>query len=67
MNKEKLKIEIDDYWYDCADGCCTYTGTTVKINGVELSTDSSNVQDIVEDILQHLGYKVEVIKTYNGK
>jgi len=58
--KEKIKIELIDYDYDCADGCCTYYGTTTKVNGVELECHNQDTATIVKQILEHLGYEVEV-------
>jgi len=36
MLKEKLKIELNEYCYNCADGCYTHYGTITKVNGQEL-------------------------------
>jgi len=58
--KEKLKIELIDYDYDCADGCCTYYGTMTKVNGVELECHNQDTATIVKQILEYLGYEVEV-------
>ena len=65
MEKQKLIIELIDYDYQCADGCCNYYGTNIKINGIELEQEISNVAEIdLEIVLQHLGYDVEIIKSY---
>ena len=64
---KKVTIELDDYYYDCADGCCTNYGTTTKINGEELLSQSQDASTIVRQILEHLGYEVEMIETYNGE
>jgi hypothetical protein len=64
---KKVKIEIDDWVYDCGDGCCTNYGTTTKVNGVEMPSTNQDAGTIVRMILEHLGYKVELIETYNGE
>ena len=67
MSKEKIKIELDEWMYECGDGCCTNYGTTTKVNGVEMELQNQDTATIVEQILQHLGYEVEIIETYNGE
>jgi len=66
-NKAKIKITLDDYCYNCADGCCTNYGTIVKVNGVEMPFHNQDVKTILEQVLQHLGYDVEIIQTDNGE
>lgn len=61
---KKLKVEINDYTYDCADGCCTDFGTQVIVNGVELDLHNQDIGTIVRQILEYLGYEVELIETY---
>lgn len=67
MSKEKIKIELHDYSYDCADRCCTNYGTITKVNGQELETHNTDRTTIIENILRHLGYEVEVEETYDYK
>jgi predicted metal-binding protein len=66
MSKEKIKIELYEWMYECGDGCCISYGTTTKVNGVEMELQNQDAATIVEQILQHLGYDVEIIETYNG-
>ena len=61
---KKVKVEINDYTYDCADGCCTDFGTQVIVNDVELDLHNQDAGTIVRQILEHLGYEVELIETY---
>ena len=61
---KKVKVEINDYTYDCADGCCTDFGTQVIVNGVELDLHNQDTGTIVRQILEYLGYEVELIETY---
>lgn len=58
--KQKLKIELIDYTYQCADGCCTNYGTITKVNGVELELHNQDAGTILRQVLEHLGYEVEV-------
>ena len=67
MTKKAIKIEIDEWTHDCADGCCTRFGTTTKVNGEELSGQDDNAEFIIKEIFTHLGIDAEVIKTYNGE
>ena len=67
MEKPKIKIEIDDWTYDCPDGCCTNYGTTTKVNGEEMPLINQDAGTIVRMVLEHLGYEVELIETYNGE
>ena len=62
---KKIKIELNAYMYDCADGCCTNYGTVTKVNGTELEFHNEDAGTIVTKILEHLGYEVELIETYN--
>ena len=57
---EKIAISIKDWSYECGDGCCTNYGTTTKVNGFELSCNNQDRETIIEKILQHLGYEVEM-------
>jgi len=61
---KKVKIELNEYTDYCSDGCCTDYGTIIKVNGVELSSHSNDVGTIVTQILEQLGYEVELIELY---
>lgn len=62
-----IKIALDEYDYDCADGCCTNFGTTTTVNGVELDCHNQDTGTILKQVLEHLGYTVELTETYNGE
>ena len=64
---KKIKIELDEYDYDCADGCCTNYGTVVTVNGEELTSHNKDVSTIIRNILSHIGYDVEVVEKFNGE
>jgi hypothetical protein len=61
----KVKIELNEYMYDCSDGCCTNYGTITKVNGEELDCHNIDTSTIIKGILEKLGYEVEIIETYN--
>lgn len=57
----KHKIELSYWTYSCADGCCYETGTTLKLNGEELTNYAeSNLADSIEMLLVSLGIDAEV-------
>ena len=64
VNKKKIKIDLIDWTYDCGDGCCTNYGTTTKVNGVEMDLINQDTATILEEVLTHLGYDVEVTQDY---
>lgn len=59
----KVKIELHEYGYHCGDGCCYNYGTITKVNGVEMSAHNQDAETIVRQILEHLGYEVEIETT----
>ncbi len=65
--KKKIKIQLQDYSYKCGDGCCDNYGTIVKVNGEELPFQNTDRAIIIEEILKHLGYEVEIEETYDYK
>jgi hypothetical protein len=67
LKNKKLKITFDEYNYQCSDGCCDHYGTVTTINGVELSCHNQDYETIVEQILEYLGYEVDIVNLYNGE
>lgn len=67
MEKPKLNIQLDEYNHQCGEGCCDIYGTITTINGVELPCHNQDTYTIVKQILEHLGYEVEITETYNGE
>lgn len=55
-----LKINLTEYGYSCGDGCCYNYGTITTVNGVELPCHNQDVGTILQQVLEHLGYKVEI-------
>lgn len=64
---KRVTVEFNEYDYQCADGCCNTWGFEVRVNGVELDAQNLDVQTQVQQILEHLGYEVEIINKYNGE
>lgn len=64
MDKPKINIKLIDKTWSCWDGCCTNFDTVVIVNGVELDSESQDTSSIVEAILEHLGYDVEIEEKY---
>ncbi len=60
-------VEINEYSYDCGDGCCTNYGTVVTIDGKKLECHNQDLPTQIEQILKHLGYEPKVIYKYNGE
>jgi hypothetical protein len=58
--KPILKIKLIDYEYSCGDGCCYNYGTITTVNDVELPCHNQDAGTILEQVLEHLGYEVEI-------
>ena len=66
MNEnKKLKITFTEYGYSCGDGCCYNSGVITTVNGVELPLQNEDTETIVQQILEHLGYEVDVEFIYD--
>jgi hypothetical protein len=58
-----VTIELKDWDYHCADGCCYEYGTKIIVNGVECENEYSgdSVQQAIEFVLNQLNIKHEII------
>jgi len=68
--KEKLKIQLEHYTTVCTDGCCRDFGCSIKVDDVELENMNEDFGTMLTNILEHLGYEVEVNEIWtdeNGK
>lgn len=63
---KKLKISLHEYYYNCADGCCTNYGTVTTVNGEELTCHNQDTSTILKEVLKHLGYDVEIEETFEN-
>ena len=64
-NKDKLNISLTEYTYECGDGCCTNFGTVTAVNGVDLPYHNQDTQTILQQVLEYLGYEVEIESKYD--
>ena len=55
-----LKIKLHEYAYQCGDGCCYNYGTITTVNDIELPCHNQDAETILRQVLEHLGYKVEI-------
>jgi hypothetical protein len=60
----KVVIELNEYCHTCGDGCCTDYGTQVVVNGVEMPAHNQDAKTILRQVMEHLGYEVEIIENY---
>ena len=58
--KEQLNIRLTEYCYKCGDGCCTTYGTITDINGETLDCHNQDAETILKQVLEHLGYTVNI-------
>ena len=65
---DKLIIELNEYMYNCSDGCCTNYGTVVVVNGEAMKLHNQDTATILSQVLDHLGYEyVEIIETFSDE
>lgn len=64
MEKEKLTISLTEYSYECSDGCCTNFGTVTNVNGLDLECQYQDTETILKQVLEHLGYEVDIKNNY---
>ena len=65
LTNMKVEIELREFSYKCADGCCLSYGTTTVVNGKELPFINQDVETILIGVLEELGYEVELKTYYN--
>ena len=65
MRTNKLNISLTEYTYECGDDCCTNFGTVTAVNGVNLPYHNQDTQTILQQVLEHLGYEVEIESKYD--
>lgn len=58
--KEKLKIRFKEYHYQCGDGCCDWWKIITYLNDKELECHNEDTATIVKQILEELGYQVDI-------
>lgn len=63
----KVNIKLNDWHYQCGDGCCDMYGTELIVNGKKCENQyaGDDVGLAIEFLLEELGYDFEIKKTYN--
>lgn len=58
INKDsKIIINLEEWDSTCGDGCCYNYGTTIHINGETLPEDGHSPHNLLQAVLNYLGYK----------
>lgn len=63
--EKQVKVTLHEYGYHCGDGCCFNYGTITTVNGVQMEAHNTDVQTILQQVLTHLAYSVEIETTYD--
>jgi hypothetical protein len=58
-----LTINIHQYSYSSADGGSYNYGTITTLNGNELPCRNNDIESVIRQLLEHLGYNVEITLT----
>lgn len=61
---EKLIINLHDYEAVIENSRLTEYRTITTINGVNLPNEDPNPTAILKQVLEHIGYEVEITETY---
>ena len=59
---KRLSIKLEDWHYQCGDGCCDMYGTEIALNGKKCDNQCAgdDVRTALEFVLTELGYEVDV-------
>ena len=60
-----IKIDLKNWTYTCADGCCTEWGVDILLNGKELKGNGGDVKETLTVIFKELGINVEINEDYD--
>jgi hypothetical protein len=60
--KPTIVIELEDYDYTGSSN--DIYGTITTVNGIELFSHNSDRETIIKQILEYIGYDVEIINKY---
>jgi len=63
---KKININLHEYSHQCGDACCFDYGTITTVNGVELPLHNQDAGTILQQVLEHLGYEVEITYSYKN-
>ena len=58
----RISIKLEDWHYQCGDGCCDMYGTEITLNGKKCDNQyaGDDVRTALEFILTELGYEVDI-------
>lgn len=59
---KRLSIKLEDWHYQCGDGCCDMYGTEITLNGKACDNlyAGDDVRTSLEFVLTELGYEVDI-------
>lgn len=59
---KRLSIKLEDWHYQCGDGCCDMYGTEIALNKKVCDNQyaGDDVQKSLEFVLTELGYEVDI-------
>ena len=57
--KNKFTFTIEDWNHTCGDGCCDSWGKDIFIEEERLEEQNENIENIVKQVIESLGYKTE--------
>ncbi len=59
---KRLSIKLEDWHYQCGDGCCDMYGTEIALNGKKCDNQyaGDHVRTALEFVLTELGYEVDI-------
>ena len=60
---KKLNIELNEFDYTGSSN--DIYGMVVKVNGIEMPYQNLDTETILKQVLEHLGYEVNIITTYD--
>ena len=58
-----FQLKLEDWHYQCGDGCCDMYGTEIALNGKVCDNQyagGDDVQKSLEFVLSELGYEVDI-------
>lgn len=59
---KRLSIKLEDWHYQCGDGCCDMYGTEIALNDKKCDNQyaGDDVRATLEFVLTELGYEVDI-------
>lgn len=60
MSDKTVTLRFDEWEHQCGDGCCYDYGTATYVNGVRVDDYGISLENAIQSVLEHLGYKVVI-------